>query len=223
MSQKKKRSKKCLLTTNSTTKQSPPPKIHAACFQPAECAARKRRNSSKTDHDQFDRYTFLVISIRHTLRTAQMRVPISIKPIHSTCSENQIKSDELNQAESIIIELQGTLEFSNLKDSDDTQRIMIDRFGNQNLNLNGIEIGKLDLLNTAKPILKIGNHELEGKIFNLNKPLMILRKQSRLIRKLKKPDEANQKTKDHSHQILDIVDVINRKIVFSSRPQPVIE
>ncbi|MBW0473237.1 hypothetical protein O181_012952 [Austropuccinia psidii MF-1] len=151
-----------------------------------------------------------------------MRVPVSIQPIHSTCPKGEIKSDELNQGERIIIELQGTLEFSNLKKSDDTQQIIVDRFGNPNFNLNGVEIGKLDLSNTAKPILQIGNHELEGFFWNLNKPLVILRKQNRLIKKFKTADQVNQRNKDYSHQVLDIVDVINRKVVFSRRPQPII-
>ncbi|KAI9622550.1 hypothetical protein KEM48_007167 [Puccinia striiformis f. sp. tritici PST-130] len=129
---------------------------------------------------------------------------------HSQASVNH----GLVKSETIIVELQGVLESSSKDlESDDPQAA-----------LEGAEIGLLDMSNPEKPVLRIGNHELEGKCMKLAKPLAVLRRQELAQKKYPGIDESENQaggTKVTTNRF-DIVDIIERKIIFSKRPQPIV-
>ncbi|KAA1084245.1 hypothetical protein PGT21_022351 [Puccinia graminis f. sp. tritici] len=75
-----------------------------------------------------------------------------------------------------------------------------------------------------KPILRIGNHELEGKCIKLAKPLVVMRRQELAKKKYPGIDESDHSaggTRKTSNKF-DIVDIIERKLIFSKRPQPIV-
>ncbi|EFP79756.1 uncharacterized protein PGTG_06077 [Puccinia graminis f. sp. tritici CRL 75-36-700-3] len=160
-----------------------------------------------------------------------MKIPVTItRKQHSTTISLAKNTQGLVKSETIIVELQGALE-SSAKDleTDDPQAA-----------LEGAEIGLIDLENPAsapiylinrikidimeKPILRIGNHELEGKCIKLAKPLVVMRRQELAKKKYPGIDESDNSaggTRKTSNKF-DIVDIIERKLIFSKRPQPIV-
>ncbi|KAA1109745.1 hypothetical protein PGTUg99_033652 [Puccinia graminis f. sp. tritici] len=144
-----------------------------------------------------------------------MKIPVTItRKQHSTTVSLAKNTQGLVKSETIIVELQGALE-SSAKDleTDDPQAA-----------LEGAEIGLIDLANPEKPILRIGNHELEGKCIKLAKPLVVMRRQELAKKKYPGIDESDNSaggTRKTSNKF-DIVDIIERKLIFSKRPQPIV-
>ncbi|KAK4049241.1 hypothetical protein OIO90_005530 [Microbotryomycetes sp. JL221] len=134
--------------------------------------------------------------------------------------------------EPFLIELQGTLDHP-ITGSDPS--------------MNGVVVGKLDLDMPSKPILKIAHHRLEGKLVTLTEPLAILRTtprqtlgihdedddcNTRVTKRLKqgttqeKADAGNSDDVNHVRNttpLIEIVGLVRKKIVFSKRPEPLIE
>ncbi|KAG0144860.1 hypothetical protein CROQUDRAFT_108213 [Cronartium quercuum f. sp. fusiforme G11] len=136
-----------------------------------------------------------------------MRLPISVtQKVHS--SQASLSSDStftLVNGETVIVELQGKLEIS----YDEGPNV------NQEAIREGLEIGRLDLSNPKKPLLTIGNHQLEGKIVKLTTPLA-------LLRKMESASVSAHSDPDHRTQ-LDIVSIVERKFVFAKRPSPIVK
>ncbi|POW11775.1 hypothetical protein PSTT_05022, partial [Puccinia striiformis] len=128
-----------------------------------------------------------------------MKIPVTVTRKHQSTTVSIAKTAKgLVKSETIIVELQGVLESSSKDlESDDPQAA-----------LEGAEIGLLDMSNPEKPVLRIGNHELEGKS----------------QKKYPGIDESENQaggTKVTTNRF-DIVDIIERKIIFSKRPQPIV-
>ncbi|OAV88800.1 hypothetical protein PTTG_02678 [Puccinia triticina 1-1 BBBD Race 1] len=144
-----------------------------------------------------------------------MKIPVTVtRKQHSSTISLAKNSHGLVRSETIIVELQGGLESSSKDvEADDPQTV-----------LEGAEIGLIDLSNLEKPMLRIGNHELEGKCIKLAKPLVVMRRQQLVQIKYPGIDEAQNSaggTKETTNRF-DIVDVIERKLIFSKRPQPIV-
>ncbi|KAH9822373.1 Ctf8-domain-containing protein [Melampsora americana] len=130
-----------------------------------------------------------------------MRLPISVTPSKAGQSVTESTCTLVN-GETIIVELQGKLEISSHeKDIDEASARA------------GLEIGKLDVSDPKKPLLTIGNHQLEGKIVEFASPLTLLRKIE--LGALSSPADSQTQ--------LDIIAIVNRKFVFSKRPHPIVK
>uniref|UniRef100_A0A914WNG5 Chromosome transmission fidelity protein 8 n=1 Tax=Plectus sambesii TaxID=2011161 RepID=A0A914WNG5_9BILA len=92
----------------------------------------------------------------------------------------------------VIIELQGALESSLGGD------------------LSGKEIGTLSYTKEGAPVLIVGHHALFGKEVALDKPLGVLVK------------KQQQESQEQCAPAFDIVASVKRKIVFKSRPRPIV-
>uniref|UniRef100_A0A914W5Z8 Chromosome transmission fidelity protein 8 homolog n=1 Tax=Plectus sambesii TaxID=2011161 RepID=A0A914W5Z8_9BILA len=95
----------------------------------------------------------------------------------------------------VIIELQGALESSLGGD------------------LSGKEIGTLSYTKEGAPVLIVGHHALFGKEVVLDKPLGVL---------VKKQQQQQQESQEQCAPAFDIVASVKRKIVFKSRPRPIV-
>ncbi|EGG00122.1 uncharacterized protein MELLADRAFT_112052 [Melampsora larici-populina 98AG31] len=131
-----------------------------------------------------------------------MRLPISVTPSKAVQSVTTDSTCTVVNGETIIVELQGKLEISSHDEDID-----------ENSARAGLEIGKLDVSDPRKPLLTIGNHQLEGKIVEFPSPLALLRK----IELGALPSPSDTQTQ------LDIIALVNRKIVFSKRPHPIVK
>mmetsp|Transcript_31486 Transcript_31486/g.50835 ORF Transcript_31486/g.50835 Transcript_31486/m.50835 type:complete len:93 (+) Transcript_31486:85-363(+) len=76
--------------------------------------------------------------------------------------------------------------------------------------LDGQEIGILNLL--KKPTLMIGNNKLEGTCAEVKKPLVILRKIK---------DNSDSVSEDQPCHY-EVAGVIRERILFKSRPRPIV-
>ncbi|PLW57991.1 hypothetical protein PCANC_00737 [Puccinia coronata f. sp. avenae] len=144
-----------------------------------------------------------------------MKIPVTItRKQNSTTVTMATNAKGLLRSETIIVELQGALESSSKDlETEDPQAT-----------LEGAEIGLMDISNAEKPILRIGNHELEGKFVKLAKPLVVLRRQEIAEKRYPGIDDSEDhggRARKTSHRF-DIVDIIERKILFSKRPQPIV-
>jgi len=85
-------------------------------------------------------------------------------------------------------------------------------------------VGKLDLdSDPKKPTLLIGHHLLEGKLVNLAKPLAVMHKTSNVAEDSE--EHALHDGKANSVGTTpewDIVAVVKRKMVFATRPMPMV-
>ncbi|BGP57568.1 hypothetical protein JCM8202_000472 [Rhodotorula sphaerocarpa] len=120
------------------------------------------------------------------------------------------------------------------------------------LGMEGVRVGKLDLDNPKKPVMRIAHHRLEGKIEKLATPYALLRTQPESA-----PDSEAATTNKASHSAvregdrptkrartrspspdpstlqtsqvasppnrIEIVALIRHKIIFSRRPEPLID
>jgi len=97
----------------------------------------------------------------------------------------------------------------------------------------GTEWGKLDVSDPERPTLIIsGRHLLRGEIKTLHKPMALLKKGtiSSTLRKRKRvPDDdgdededMNEDTEEGQQKCLEILCLIKKKIVFSKRPEPIV-
>ncbi|KAK4046593.1 hypothetical protein OIV83_005963 [Microbotryomycetes sp. JL201] len=140
--------------------------------------------------------------------------------------------------EPFLIELQGTLE----NPSHDPDSAV----PGQDM-MRGVQVGKLDLQVPTKPILRIAHHRLEGKLVALTEPYAILKttrslasrqngepplKRMRSVVKQRDGNDSDSQTlladdNDDEDQAnaprIEIAGIVRRKIVFSKRPEPLIE
>ena len=152
-----------------------------------------------------------------------MKIPVTVtRKQHSTTVSVLKSAKGLVRSETIIVELQGALESSSKDVESD----------NPHAALEGAEIGVIDMANAVSyfptPLTdhstRIGNHELEGKCIKLAKPLVVLRRQELAEKKYPGIDDSEAhvaRTNATSHRF-DIVDIIERKLLFSKRPQPIV-
>ncbi|KAF8896082.1 chromosome transmission fidelity protein 8 [Infundibulicybe gibba] len=121
----------------------------------------------------------------------------------------QISHDEL-----VLIELQGTLE---VECTDPAER-------------DGRLIGTLCLDTPGKPTLRIGHHLLEGKVASLPKPLAVLVRagmdaEGESMSMEWEADTQAQAQEQAQTQVQvgwDVVAIVKKKIVFSTRPMPIV-
>eukprot|EP00823_Brevimastigomonas_motovehiculus_P003106 TRINITY_DN1848_c0_g1_i1.p1 TRINITY_DN1848_c0_g1~~TRINITY_DN1848_c0_g1_i1.p1 ORF type:complete len:139 (-),score=30.49 TRINITY_DN1848_c0_g1_i1:418-834(-) len=85
----------------------------------------------------------------------------------------------------------------------------------------GIELGKLSLPSSGPPTLLIGNHYLVGEIVSLKKPLVICRKQFPAASTSRTP--SNSSTDADAEATMQVLGVVRKKIVFTGRPNPVLD
>ncbi|POY76229.1 hypothetical protein BMF94_0424 [Rhodotorula taiwanensis] len=121
------------------------------------------------------------------------------------------------------------------------------------LGMDGVRVGKLDLENPKKPVLRIAHHRLEGKVEKLATPYALLRTQpkpwtdadSRPTKRARtrspSPPTSHPLSESHNSKAaassttssssstatqrteIEIVALIRHKIVFSRRPEPLID
>jgi chromosome transmission fidelity protein 8 len=133
-----------------------------------------------------------------------------------------VKDPSSQVPEWVLLELQGDLE------------------SKQNLHLAGSFVGDLHYTKDGIPVLIIGHHILYGKVEELTKPLVAMKKMTNVNRVTDKNDEhievsgtsipdSNQSifptpiSVDNSCNTSYIVHaVIKRKLLFKSRPKPII-
>ncbi|EDO32532.1 predicted protein [Nematostella vectensis] len=96
-----------------------------------------------------------------------------------------------------IVELQGALETRD------------------EVSLEGKNIGDLHFDSMGVPQLIIGHHLLTGKVVVLDKPYAVMRK-------VTKGDPMETDQRDTAETKYDVVALVKRKIVFKSRPKPII-
>lgn len=146
-----------------------------------------------------------------------MKIPLSVTPTRAGPRPTDASSSViLFNDETLIVELQGTLELS----KPGGNGLMI----GHDCSKDGLDIGRLDLTNPERPQLVIGNYQLEGKVVKLAKPLTVVRKtewKSKLETSLE-PSRGAQSYPSQLHQSLDIVALVERKLVFTKRPQPIV-
>ncbi|SDA02929.1 BZ3500_MvSof-1268-A1-R1_Chr11-1g03222 [Microbotryum saponariae] len=141
--------------------------------------------------------------------------------------------------EPFLIELQGALELPHTGQEGTMEQLA------------GAHVGKIDIDEPHKPILRISHHRLEGKLVTLTEPYAILRstassshdsdnrpkKRSRISSTIPsspppppssspiKPLPSNTDGLDEEAEPprIEIVGLIRKKIVFSKRPEPMIQ
>ncbi|KAK4690656.1 chromosome transmission fidelity protein 8, partial [Phenoliferia sp. Uapishka_3] len=141
--------------------------------------------------------------------------------------------------EPFLIELQGSLELPGGQVT-------------QGIDMGGTIVGKLDTTDPNKPILIIAHHRLEGKLVTLTEPYALLRTtpatdpsteqtQPRITSPHELGEDGSRETTptaettptilateeesntDALQPRIDILALIRRKIVFSKRPEPILE
>mmetsp|Transcript_2345 Transcript_2345/g.3241 ORF Transcript_2345/g.3241 Transcript_2345/m.3241 type:complete len:165 (+) Transcript_2345:269-763(+) len=115
-----------------------------------------------------------------------------------------------------MIELQGTLGLLGDVNMGKNQK-QNQKFQKKN-ELKGLELGSLSFQKNGKPTLTIGSNLLEGKIENVKKELAILQKKQTHSNKNK---ISNDRLSSEG-TFFEIKGVIKRKIIFKTRPKPLI-
>ncbi|PRQ75733.1 Ctf8-domain containing protein, partial [Rhodotorula toruloides] len=88
--------------------------------------------------------------------------------------------------------------------------------------MEGVRVGKVDLADPKKPVLRIAHHRLEGKVEKLLTPYALLRTtRSGSCSSPDHDDTADSRSPKHQPQI-SIAALITHKLVFSRRPEPLI-
>ncbi|KAK7067090.1 Chromosome transmission fidelity protein 8 [Halocaridina rubra] len=113
----------------------------------------------------------------------------------------KLKDKDSGGEEWCLIELQGDLESR-------TQEEMKNKF-----------IGDLHFTNQGIPVLIIGHHILYGKVQDLDKPFLYMKKSSRESSDF---EEGMSVDKSHSDCEYVVQAVINKKLFFKTRPKPII-
>ncbi|BGP50940.1 hypothetical protein JCM10450v2_006866 [Rhodotorula kratochvilovae] len=97
--------------------------------------------------------------------------------------------------------------------------------------MEGVRVGKVDLSDPKKPVLRIAHHRLEGKLETLLTPYALLRttrtapspsSSSFEAPPAKRPRVA-PRAGDEAGTRVEIAALIRRKLVFSKRPEPLVE
>ncbi|GAA5989010.1 hypothetical protein JCM10908_006267 [Rhodotorula pacifica] len=138
--------------------------------------------------------------------------------------------------EPFLLELQGSLDPPKGEDADTTEQLG---------GMSGVRVGKLDLENPKKPILRIAHHRLEGKVEKLATPYALLRtrpnaggpvtplesssfdadsgRPAKRARTSPPPPSTDTLTAASVSKRIEIVALIRNKLVFSKRPEPLID
>ncbi|KAG8951281.1 hypothetical protein FRC04_006520 [Tulasnella sp. 424] len=161
-----------------------------------------------------------------------MIIPLKF-PTNTNTEELPPQLARLGSNEVVLIELQGFLEIEG--EAHEGEEVVV---------------GTLSMDNPDRPTLTIGNHLLEGKIVNLNKPLAVLSRNApppdAHVRKIlsssssqpqqqqpdsspvkptpagKTEDDIDFEQADADNGSFDVVAVVKRKIVFAKRPVPIV-
>ena len=98
----------------------------------------------------------------------------------------------------VIIELQGSVETHN------------------SIPLKDVGLGDLHYNAHGEPILILGHHLLKGKIVKLSNPIGVFEKQTRQL------NSTSDTMVDEAHYDYEVIALVRKKIVFSSRPKPIL-
>ncbi|OCH84087.1 hypothetical protein OBBRIDRAFT_742189 [Obba rivulosa] len=128
-----------------------------------------------------------------------MIIPINVQPVGSTSRTFPPQLAQFGTDELVLIDLQGFLDVEGDKQ--------------------GQAIGKLRVDDGTKPTLLIGHHLLEGKLVNLPKPLAVMRRASVTDAEDMTGHGSPERSASTSW---NIVAVVKRKMVFSTRPMPMV-
>ena len=99
----------------------------------------------------------------------------------------------------VIIELQGYVETHN------------------SIPLKDVGLGDLHYDAHGEPILILGHHLLKGKIVKLSNPIGVFEKQTRQLN-----TTLSDTMEDETKHDYEVIALIRKKIVFSSRPKPIL-
>ncbi|GAA5878382.1 hypothetical protein JCM3774_002817 [Rhodotorula dairenensis] len=136
--------------------------------------------------------------------------------------------------EPFLLELQGSLDPPKGEDPDTTEHLG---------GMSAVRVGKLDFENPKKPILRIAHHRLEGKVEKLATPYALLRtrpkreddacaddRPAKRARTSPPPSaesasslQAGSGGAEKPAKRIEIVALIRHKLVFSKRPEPLID
>ena len=99
----------------------------------------------------------------------------------------------------VIIELQGSVETHN------------------SIPLKDVGLGDLHYNAHGEPILILGHHLLKGKIVKLSNPIGVFEKKTKQLN-----DTLSDTIVEEANHDYEVIALVRKKIVFSSRPKPIL-
>ncbi|KAJ7364457.1 Ctf8-domain-containing protein [Mycena albidolilacea] len=138
-----------------------------------------------------------------------MIIPINFLVASTSTSKLPPALATISHDELVLIELQGNFE---VECTNDRER-------------DGKLVGRLSIDDAAKrPTLMIGHHLLEGKVTQLPKPLAVIRRVANTESDAMDCDSGDLESQrgETSTVSWDAIAVVKRKIVFSTRPMPIV-